>query len=96
MRPPRWWAHCTCTPGAGDRQAPEAFRTEPRLPLTQDHAALGNLFTRIEIPAGTGSMRLHTSAVIAASGQPDPLLPCPSPWCSAGAGRAASMWSPTK
>ena len=60
---------------AEDLQTPEAFRIEPPLPLKHYHDAFGNLFTRIDIPAGTGSIRLHNNTVIEDSGQPDLVLP---------------------
>ena len=59
---------------AGDLQAPEAFTVQPPLPLTRYQDEFDNTITRIDVPAGTPSIRLRNHAVVAGSGRPDPAL----------------------
>ncbi len=59
---------------AGDLQAPERFTVTPALPYTSYQDGFDNTITRIDVPAGTRSLRLASHAVVADSGQPDPVL----------------------
>ena len=58
---------------AHDLQAPEAFSVEPALPVTQYRDGFDNLISRIDVPAGVGTLRLRNHATLADSGQPDAL-----------------------
>ncbi len=58
---------------AHDLQAPEAFTVEPALPVASYQDSFGNTITRLDVPAGVQSVRLHHRAVVADSGLPDPV-----------------------
>lgn len=58
---------------AGDLQAPEQFAVEPALPLLNYQDGFDNTITRVDVPAGVGSVRFTNHAVVADSGLPDPV-----------------------
>ena len=58
---------------APDLQAPEAFSVEPALPVRHYQDVFVNTITRIDVPAGVASLRLRNRALVADSGQPDPV-----------------------
>ncbi|MBP6780341.1 MAG: transglutaminase family protein [Ottowia sp.] len=60
---------------AGDLQAPEQFAVEPALPLLNYQDGFDNTITRVDVPAGVGSVRFTNHAVVADSGLPDPVVP---------------------
>ena len=51
--------------------APEQFAIHPALPHTQYSDSFGNRVTHIPIPAGVGTIRLHSSATVRNDGLPD-------------------------
>lgn len=60
---------------ARDLQAAESFSVEPPLPVSSYQDGFDNTITRIDVPAGVGSVRLRNHAVVADSGTPDPVRP---------------------
>ncbi|WP_028604801.1 transglutaminase-like domain-containing protein [Ottowia thiooxydans] len=54
-----------------DLLAPEVLRTEPALPIEQYRDPFDNVITRINVPAGTPSIRISNSAVVRDSGELD-------------------------
>ncbi|MFT4194670.1 transglutaminase-like domain-containing protein [Ottowia sp.] len=60
---------------AHDLQAPEAFTVDPPLPAQTYQDDFDNTITRIDVPAGVAGVRLRSHALVADSGQPDPVLP---------------------
>ena len=51
--------------------APEQFAISPALPHTQYSDSFGNRVTHIPIPAGVGTIRLHSRATVRNDGLPD-------------------------
>lgn len=60
---------------AADLQTPEQFAVSPGLGFTSYQDSFDNTITRIDVPAGTASLRLTNHAVVADSGEPDAVLP---------------------
>ena len=60
---------------ADDLHASEVLTVEPPLPVSRYQDDFDNTITRIDVPAGTPSIRLRNHAVVADSGRPDSALP---------------------
>ena len=58
-----------------DLRQPEALTVQPALPLHSYRDVFDNVITRIDVPAGVAGIRLSNHALIADSGQPDPVPP---------------------
>ena len=60
---------------ADDLHASEVLTVEPPLPVSRYQDDFDNTITRIDVPAGTPSIRLRNHAVVVDSGRPDSALP---------------------